>query len=33
MAGEMFMNRLWEATDWAQAAIASAQAQQEEQIN
>jgi hypothetical protein len=26
MAGEMFVNRLREATDWAQAAIASAQA-------
>jgi transposase InsO family protein len=33
MAGEMFVNRLREATDWAQAAIASAQAQQEEQTN
>jgi hypothetical protein len=33
MAGEMFVNRLWEATNWAQAAIASAQAQQEEQTN
>jgi S-ribosylhomocysteine lyase LuxS involved in autoinducer biosynthesis len=33
MAGEMFVNCLQEATDWAQAAIASVQAQQEEQIN
>jgi hypothetical protein len=30
MAGEMFVNRLREATNWAQAVIASAQAQQEE---
>jgi hypothetical protein len=33
IAGETFINRLREATDWAQAAIASAQAQQEEQTN
>jgi transposase InsO family protein len=33
IAGETFVNRLREATDWAQAAIASAQAQQEEQSN
>ncbi|OKP10450.1 hypothetical protein PENSUB_4119, partial [Penicillium subrubescens] len=32
-AGETFVNRLREATDWAQAAIASAQALQEEQAN
>lgn len=32
-AGEAFVNRLREATDWAQAAIASAQALQEEQAN
>ena len=33
LAGETFVNRLQEATDWAQAAIASAQAIQEEQTN
>lgn len=32
-AGETFVNRLREATDWAQAAMASAQALQEEQAN
>jgi hypothetical protein len=33
IAGETFVNRLREAIDWAQAAITSAQAQQEEQTN
>jgi hypothetical protein len=32
-AGETFVNRLREATDWTQAAIAAAQALQEEQTN